>query len=74
MLISKGLKKRLVTEINSYVSLVSCLFFLLCRGVFLLAHLGPSVADPDLQISGGKGKWGRGEGGGGRGAVIQTLR
>ena len=24
------------------------------------------MADPDLQISGGKGKWGRGEGGGGR--------
>ena len=22
------------------------------------------MADPDLQISGGKGKWGRGEGGG----------
>ena len=52
----------------------SCLFFLLCRGFFFLAHLGLSVADPDLQISGGKGKWGRGGGGGFGGVLIQTLR
>ena len=59
MLISKGLKKRLVTEINiMYPLFSSCLFFLLCREFFFLAHLGLSVADPDLQISGGDGKGG----------------
>ena len=59
MLISKGLKKRLVTEINiMYPLFSSCLFFLLSREFFFLAHLGLSVADPDLQISGGDGKRG----------------
>ena len=61
MLISKGLKKRLVTEINiMYPLFSSCLFFLLCREFFFLAHLGLSVADPDLQISGGGGGDGKG--------------